>query len=291
MDETETQIKPGIVPDMPASAYHSVQAVSASSLMNLKRLGSPAHVKACRGEQTDAMEFGSAMHCLVLEHDKFNERYYERRVLEGIKTKNGKAAAKPELTEEGKALLQQDAFENQGKIEILPKDRYTMGTIAAYVQAHPVAGPFVQDSQHEISLFWEDTFDGETVLCKCRMDMLSKDNQIIGDLKFVSRPAKANPEIFPRSILPTRDGWNYWIQAAWYARGAWALGLPVKEFWFLPVETDEPYGISCHVLEESELRGQQVNIEPLARTWAECLRTDIYPSYNCMKNIITIGDE
>jgi hypothetical protein len=135
-----------------------------------------------------------------------------------------------------------------------------------------------------------DNFGGEETLCKCRLDMLSSDRSTIGDLKFVSRPAKAKPSSFCRSILPTDSGWNYYIQASWYARGCWALGMPVSEFWFIPVETDEPYGISCHVLEKTELRGQQETVEELARTWAECLRTGVYPSYNAMKNIITIGD-
>ena len=65
-------MKPGIYPDLPNEEYHRCDGVSNSMLSDMAR--SPAHFQAARRrqrEETPAMAIGTAIHCAVLEPERF----------------------------------------------------------------------------------------------------------------------------------------------------------------------------------------------------------------------------
>lgn len=256
-------MKPGIYEDMPAADYHAVPAVSSSVLKRLHE-SSPAHAKLAF-KPTSAMDNGSALHCLVLEPSEFEKRYFAATKFKGKGARAMKAA---------------EAADNDGKIPLKPFEMQDIRTAAATLQAHPYVAPILADSKKEVSLFWEEDDVG---LCKCRLDMLAP--TIIADLKSTrcAQPAKFFKEI--------AFNLNYWIQAAWYWRGARACGLPVQEFAFIAVEIERPYGVTLHFMDDVELNSLQRKIGEMAATWGECLRTGLYPSYPAVRHYVTLGGD
>lgn len=313
---TFPEVEPGIYYDLPAEDYFRVEAVSASILKALHG-SSPAHVKAQSAIPSEAMEKGSALHCLCLD-DKgdFDKRYFGRRVIDqrtqeykirealivelnkcqddeermmavsaalNPPKKKGKKVKTPytlipehipEIAAEADAL-------KAGKIPLALAEMDEIRTAAAALRAHPFAAPMLADSKKEVSLFWMDDDIG---LCKARFDMLTP-RGVIGDLKSTR---SADPEFFRREIA-----WNrkYWIQAAWYYRGACTLGLSIEEFVFIALELSAPFGVTLHVMDAAELQSLQKKVAPLAVQWAQCLQSGVYPSYPPIRHIITMGTE
>lgn len=282
-------VKPGAHLDVPDFEYHLWSGLNATTLKAVYAT-SPAHVEARPNqERTDAMELGSAFHCLTLEPDKFYERYYIRPTL-NVCRENGEPYTRPELTTKGKAQLAVWAAENEGKTEILARDLDGLKAAAAAVYRNPLAQPLLAESKKEVSLMWEDDFEGPTI-CKARLDIMLPNGA--ADLKSTNC---AEPTRFSRRIL--YPDWNansrvgpLWIQAAWYVRGMWALGLPCESFTFIAIELDPPFAMSLHVLEEAELREAQTKLHETATRWMHCVRMGNYPAYPLMKNIITLGQE
>lgn len=258
-------MKPGIYPAMPAADYHAINAVSASILKRLHE-SSPAHVKADPFTPTAAMDNGSALHCLVLEPQHFEARFYSRPKVDG-------------RTKAGKEAIAQASVENEGKTGIAADDMESIRLAGAAIQAHPFVAPLLSDSKREVSLIWEDAEIG--TLCKARLDLLA--GTTIGDLKTTRN---AHPSFFTREIRFERA---YWLQGAWYYRGARALGLTIEEFTFIAIELFRPFGVTLHTMDEPELISIQPKIVPLAEQWAECTRTGVYPAYAPMKHYITVG--
>lgn len=257
----------GIVYDMPAADYHAVDATSATVLKRLHE-SSPAHVKCGFSEEpSEAMDLGSAFHCLLLEPEHFDNRYWERPLLDMRRSKDKTRFA---------ALNEMHA----GKTAIGQFDLADLRASAGAIQAHPFVAPMLKESRKEISLFWNEEDIG---LCKCRLDMLA--GKVICDLKSTRN---AHKDFFRREICFSR---HYWIQAAWYYRGARALGLDISEFVFIAAELKRPYGVTLHYMDAPELQSLQERVWFLARTWAEAVRTGVYPAYPAIKHYVTIGGE
>lgn len=234
----------GAFPDMPAEQYHRIEAMSASGAKKILR--SPAHYRLTRdtpNEPTEAMEFGTVVHCGVLEPEQLAERVvrgerFDRR------TKDGKAAhAAFQAAHAGKIILDPEAHAR------------ALACIEA-VHAHPSARRLLDGAQTELSLFWSD---GQyRVPCKCRFDGVNHGGGI--DLKTTT---DASPEAFARSIA----SFQYHVQAAHYLSGAeHVLDETPAFFAFIAVESEPPHAVACYVLEPNGiLAGQRLMAEALAR--------------------------
>lgn len=259
--------RPLIIPDMPAANYHAIEATSATVLKKLHE-SSPAHVKAgCAEESTEPMVLGSAFHCLTLEPEQFEARYWERPLLDMRRAKD-------------KALCAELNETHRGKTAIGTHELADLKGAAGAIHAHPFVAPMLADSRKEVSLFWHEEDIGP---CKCRLDMLA--GKVIADLKSTRN---AHKDFFRREICFSR---HYWIQAAWYFRAARACGLDVSEFVFVAAEIKRPYGVTLHYMDEPELESLQERVWFLARTWSDAVRTGIYPAYPAVKHYVTIGGD
>ncbi|WP_175404834.1 PD-(D/E)XK nuclease-like domain-containing protein, partial [Endozoicomonas atrinae] len=71
--DKEVEMKPGIYDNLPEMDYHGGAGLSASTLVEMGR--SPAHCKAkldgLREKRTRALDLGQALHCAVLEPERF----------------------------------------------------------------------------------------------------------------------------------------------------------------------------------------------------------------------------
>lgn len=252
-----------IVLGMSASDYHAHPAVSKSQLDELAR--SPAHFRArLDGErvitETPAMRLGTALHCAVLEPERFAFEYVGAPDFGDGRTKAAKEAkAAFEAEHEGRLVLSAD--EHAAVLGM-------SGSIAAHKTPSVLLG---RSLRREASVFWTDAETG--IACRARPDVLSDDGRIIVDLKTTD---DASPGAFERSIAK----WRYHVQAAFYSDGVEAVrGEPVEAFVFIVVERTPPYACGFYVLDEDALSVGRLDYRDKLTTLADCRAANRWPGY------------
>lgn len=243
--------------DFPAEDYHAIEAMSTGGAKKILR--SPAHFRLARdtpNEPTDAMEFGTAVHCGVLEPDDFDARI----------------CIAPEVnkrTNAGKAEWSYFQQCNEGKIILSADDMARARKCIDAVRMHPAAQRLLEGGQNEVSLFWHD--GRYKVPCKCRFDILNYGGGV--DLKTTQ---DASPEGFGRSIAQ----YLYHAQGAHYNSGAeHILNASLEFFAFIAVESEPPHCVACYTLPTNAmLAGSRLIAEALAR-YAAALDAGKWPGY------------
>lgn len=256
----------GIHKRIPFADYHAWEAVSHSALKTL-RDKTPAHLayeRAHPREATPAMRLGAAIHMAVLEPAEFDSRYCQGP--EDARTKEGKAR-----------LAEILAWNPQADILRGP-DWSTCHGVAWAVRNHPTAR-LLLDGETECSAAWEQ--DG--LLCKARFDAVSKDTRTIVDLKTTR---DASPDGFGRAIFNL----GYHIQAAHYLRGAEALGMGIRHFVLIAVETEPPHLVATYRLQDGAVAAGAEELDGLLGRYAECVRTNRWPGYPVEPVEITIPE-
>lgn len=251
----------GMTAGLPASLYHLPQlgVASKSALDQLDK--SPAHYRAwLAGEceqHSKALEFGSALHCRIMEPDRFASGYAVRPDFGDGRTKAAK---------EAKALWESSTV---GKTAVSPDDSETIAHMAARIEAHPVAGRLFRGGMAESTIAWMDPDSG--VDCKGRVDYYRGGVAI--DLKTTT---DASPSEFAKSIA----GYRYHVQAALYLQGLQACGEKPKGFIFVAVEKEPPYAVGVYELHPEDIGKGYLAVARGLSTMAQCLRTDHWPAYS-----------
>lgn len=285
MEDTPVPLSPGIYDNIPADVYHKIPAIGSTTLKRL-HISSPKHVHDKKIEPSAAMELGTAFHAFLLDRD-FHQRFYampEKKL--NWTTVEGRVEKAEHLKIE--AL-------NAGRHCLSADDMKCIECAYQEFRDHPFGSTLAGDiaskkARTEVTLIWDEWSgyegDGPKFLCKARLDILNG-NKIIDP----KTTRNANPLKFQWDILPTKEGFNYWIQAGWYWRGAKANGLDIDAFEFAAVEMDPPHGITWHCFDEAELSSMQQRVGHLARTWAVCQQTNVYPNYSPIKHMLSIGGD
>ena len=132
------------------------------------------------------------------------------------------------------------------------------------------------NGEYEASIFWEETAsNGDTVLCRCRMDHVDVTTGQIDDFKTC---ASAHPKAVQKHI----EQYGYHIQATAYQR-ALASFLPElagrTNFRFLFFETEAPYPLTPAVMAGTMKQLGELLWRQAVDLWAHCLREDHWPAY------------
>lgn len=177
------------------------------------RIDNPEH------DPTPDMEFGSAVHSLVLGGPP----------VVGVAADNWRTKAAQQEAKEARAA---------GGIPLLLKDFRRANACARAVKDHALAAKLLDTADHlEVGLVWDD--DGVT--CKAKVDGISK--RIGWDLKTTY---DASTEAFGRSTAK----YGYHSEQAHYLAGIKAcLGVDAK-FLFLVVEKEPPHLVNVIQLED-----------------------------------------
>ncbi|SUA58231.1 PD-(D/E)XK nuclease-like domain-containing protein [Oligella urethralis] len=263
----DTDFKAGdIVKDMPNKLYHAHNSISKSGLDLIAR--SPAHYLYREpSTNTRFMQIGTAIHCAILEPDRFKDEYIllidanDRRSPEY-------QAAKKEHGEE--FVLVSHEVEN------------VLG-MQASVYANPVAKKWLDlPSEKELSIFAKDPETGVTV--RIRPDILTACGSIV-DLK---KTQDARPREFSKSIY----NYRYHVQVAFYLDVyKWVTGDECQSFRFLAVEEKRPYSSMVYMLDDLAIdEGRKLYREAL-NVYADCLEKNQWPSYLCADDeIVSLPD-
>lgn len=247
-------MKPGIH-DITNEAYHAGPGISKTGLWDIWKR-TPAHFMGAERKNTKAKDFGTAAHTAILEPEIFEKAYCVAP--DGNKNSNVYKDAALYLTNQGFTLLSKAEYD-------------AVRWIRDEAERHPIIRRLRQDAVMEQSGYWIDEETGE--LCRCRPDIYSRKNRLIGDIK---TSKAADLESFSRDVA----NYGYHVQEAYYSDGWQAAGGgAVDGFVFIVVEKEPPFLFALYELDpDSVEEGRQIYRTAL-KIYAECRRTNHWPGY------------
>jgi hypothetical protein len=214
--------------------YFSHYALSNSFLKAFSR--APAYAFTER-EQTTRMQLGSLYHTVLLEPETFPDKFMVASEL----CLNRKNKPYPEESKQAESL---------GKELILHKDLEIISQIKNNLMNYMLYDnvsvyDLFESSEKEIGIFWEVEIAGQIIKKRAKLDLYSKEYQIISDLKLVN-----NCLAFERQIY---SDLQYYRQAVWYIEGIKTITGKDARFIFLTFEDAAPYGIKAFELDSDYL--------------------------------------
>ncbi len=261
----------GLHLNVPEDVYHQrhLGLVSKGALDRIARR-SPMHYKAwvegvANDESTEALDFGKALHCALLEPDRFAgshvvmPSFNEYRDARGaLSTKDGKAAKK--AWEE----------ENAGKTHLEPATRDTIAAMVRSVHSHPLASKMIRDGAPEVTLRWRDDETG--LQCKTRADYYVAARKMVVDIKTAH---DASYDAFRKAIT----NYRYHVTDALYRASFGAIGLPIEHYVFVVVEKTAPYAVATYTLDSESIQKGHVLCRDGISDLARCVRDNEWPGY------------
>jgi len=244
--------------------YHAIKALSNSALSVLEE--SPAKfykrfvTGEMKGQETDAMLLGSAVHMLALEPERFDAQYV---VLDGpINPQTGKPYGRD--TKKFEAWLDgARAFDNR---KVLIREEFAESlAIAKAFQDHPeimaiTASRAEKLFESEYAMEYETNSD--KVDLKCKIDFVCPSERLIVDLKTTSDPS-------PYAWSWSAEDFGYHRQAAIYSDAMQAkYGEPFR-FLFGVVRSKEPYEAAVYELDAESIQRGRVEYEALIEEYVD----------------------
>jgi len=257
-------MKPGIYA-ISSADYHADPCPAPSLSSSIARVlcqSSRAHARAahprlnpaCRDEEAEHFDIGTAAHAILLEGTA---------AVEVIDAKDWRTNAAKDARDKARAA---------GKVPLLAKvwaDVEAMvGAARAQLDRHADGRAMFVGGAAEQTVIWCE--DGG-VWCRARTDWLRQGH--VDDYKTTS--ASANPEVLSRTLFG--NGWD--IQAAFYLRGVKAVTGIDAEFRFACQETYPPYALSVVALGPDAMLLAEKKVLYALELWRECLTTNTWPAY------------
>lgn len=227
---------------------------------------SPLHYAAATGEETSAMEVGSAVHSMILGG---------KRVVQYVGEPDPETGELKKVVRRGKAW---EAFQREHAADlILTAGEYSDArAIADAVKASPLAMAAL-DGEHEVERAWRFGLRA----CAGRIDALTADG--VTELK-VSHTA--DPSRFVWHAL--RMGWL--SQGAWYLDGCAAGGLALEHVRIVAVEPKWPHALTVFRLDADTIAKARATY----RAWFErllvCEASDEWPPYAQSEVVLSLPD-
>jgi hypothetical protein len=230
-----------------------------------KLLISPKHCQLAQkgklNESSQALSFGSAVHCAVFEPKRFEKEY--AALPEGLdkRFKEGKEQYKALCLKYGGGNHLLTAYEHE-----------KVTSLALSVRKHSAAGKLLSNlTDIEVSCIWKDSESG--VMCKGRIDAISEVFQCVIDLKTC-----ADPRHYPFAKAIYHN--QYYLQAAHYLKAMEGLGKPVKNYLIIAVEKEFPFGVQVYRLAEPSIEACKIQRAKLLQMWAACEAANEWPCFS-----------
>lgn len=245
--------------------------VSKSALDVVRR--SPAHLRAwldgADEEVTDALEFGRAFHCALLEPERFKKEFRVQPNFGDCRRRGPKAERDAWRATIGDAVI------------VSHYDHVSIQGMLASVRAHPLASKLLLDGESEVTLRWRDV--DTSLECKGRADHFVPRLGVAVDVKTTQ---DARPWAFRKTVSTYR----YTVQQAFYSDGFEAVGCPLRHFVFCAVEKTPPYLCALYTLDSDAVkRGRAAAHEDMIAI-ARCFETDSWPGYDTSIQTIDVPD-
>ena len=214
-------------------------------------------------EPTEAMIFGTAFHCFVLEPKNFEKNY---SILDLDNRPEPDKTMASNKNKEWKAKL-----ETKGIILTMEQFNDLIGMKQAMFENKVISDIFRQ-GYAETSLYWKD--EEVDVDCKCRPDWINHSLRMVVDLKTTK---SAEPEDFCKDAAKM----GYHLQAAHYLAGCKDVFEHDYKFVFVAIEKKAPYLCSVFVTDlYADGRGETIEIGDTQRLAALKVYRDCSHSNN-----------
>jgi hypothetical protein len=272
--------------------YLQAKGLNATTLKEADKF-SWAHQQIKADIDNDELLLGRCVHGLLLEPDTFSTQYAILPGTEGIMTKPKSKKAKPQLAKHPEATDEYKRRVEEAKKTRPPETHWVKPQMHALavricgaIQSHPKANRvLLQDTQKELSLFWEAPIEDKIILCKSRLDVVCASKKRIVELK-TTHNAEANYFKY-KIIRPLR----YDIQMAWQGCGTLAcLGWTPQEYCIVAVETQPPFGITFHKFFLPEIAKSEERCIELAHEYAALPKVGPWPGYSDEWNLVSFGE-
>ena len=211
------------------SAYEAAQALNQSTL---RRLIAPDWGDADDPHRLQALGFGNAGHCLLLEPERFLEEY----------TRNPDGTLSSQESEVPLSVGTWEALMNAQRS----------------FWVHPEVQRLFVSGHSEVSLFWENP--ELQISCKGRLDWWNPELGAIIDLKF----AQGSGCDYVRNLVGRR---YLDLQLAWYREGMQQLLGIEAQAWVVVIEKSQPNQVYAHQLSARELASGQQKIAKTIALW------------------------
>ncbi len=246
--------------DISNEEYHAAAAISRSGLKKLEQ--SPYHFwyEYLNPDkepfvETPQMQLGSMMHALALEPDEFKKRFMVSIKVDR-RTKQGKADWAAFLEEAGDKTL-------------VTEEQYCEVTrMCNRLNKTDLVPSLIERSQIEKSIFF--THEETGLQCKVRPDMWFDD--VVADLKTT---ADASYYKFQRSCV----NFGYFLQAAMIKEALKSLGIEMRTFVNVCIETKPPYATGVYIFGEEPLTYGVNQFHRLMKLYKECKDANEWPGY------------
>ncbi|MGE5607973.1 MAG: PD-(D/E)XK nuclease-like domain-containing protein [Bacillota bacterium] len=249
---------PGIYRNVPEADYHAWDACSQSRINLMSRSPATCQWRMRHPEKKSYQDFGTGVHCRVLQPDVFSRIY-----LRG-----------PNVKSKAAKLWKDFVAAHPDNICLKPSEADLYETAYESVMAHPRARRLIEEAgDAEISVRWdEDTWlpDHYPLMMKGRADRIV--GAVMVDFKTT---ADASADSFTRSVF----SYGYHRQAALYLRGFARHGIECGEYVFICVEKEPPYLVGVYPLKSEVISLGWQESEPLIAQYARCLTTGQWPGY------------
>lgn len=259
---TALDLPHGLHDGVPESVYHArVRGLASKGALELV-LRSLAHYKAwldgVQKDETEALTFGRAFHCAILEPERFAAEYVVEPDFGDCRFKEAKAS--------------RDAWrkEHEGISRMSFADHRDCLGMARAIRAHSRASKLLVGGRAEVTARWRD--EDTHVECKARADYYRPDLCTLIDVKTT---VDARESSFKWDVLK----YGYHRQDAFYRAGFTAAGAPVEHFAFVAVEKIAPYPVVVHYLDADFVADGHADIRDAIEQLADALEEDVWPAY------------
>jgi len=257
-DILKDEIQTGLFSAIPEREYHSMRHPSGMwipSSSTLKRL--KVSPKACKWTldnpglgSTAVMEFGSAFHCRLLEHERYEKDY---EVFNGARMTQANIA---------------DAAD-RGKLLIRARDLVHQTCMLGALDKNSAAKHIMEKVEdREVTVIWNDP--GSDVLCRGRPDALVPEWETVVDIK---TSKSATRESFQRTLAD----FQHHISAAMYIDGLRWNNYEYSSFIFIVIQREPPYEVAVFELDPEDLDRGRRQYKALLAEWKLCMETNHWP--------------
>lgn len=258
--------KVGLFRDLTYIEYEQINAVRHSVLRHFGR--SALHAREAivnPPKQTEAMAIGQAIHCAILEPERFDVTYMAAPKLDR-RTKKGQATW---------AELQ------ASPLNIITAEEYDLCLrVRESVWSHSFAAELLRGKGlNEVSAVWVDQDTGAR--CKARFDRLSATQltdpagtaySAIIDLKTTHNASR-------RAFSDSAGKLAYHEAAAFYLDGAFALSPRPRKFIWIAMEKEPPYAVAVYEVGDASIEAGRDAYKAHLRAYAEAVRTGVWAGY------------
>jgi exodeoxyribonuclease VIII len=248
--------------------------ISKSGLCEIKN--SPAHYKDSEKEEeeSEALIFGSAYHCFILEPDRWEKEYYvfdDSKVYSALIDKGYKS---PRSTKDYKEW-EESEMRIIGDKKLIKKEFFErIKAMKERLFQHPYAKMLLTNGRAEVAYMGNIETEAGQINVKFKPDYIKDVKHLIIDLKTTKNASKKG---FPKEAAEH----NYHIQAAFYSDLMNKIEGQNRDFTFVFIaqEKKRPFAFNLFEAGPKFIAQGRYEYEMLLQLYKYCVDNNVWPGY------------